>query len=221
VTELPEPSWAHSQPAAPRRRPLLTAALSAGVFVVIVLLGAPLGWLWQRMSPDIPVQFIDNNGKLSGIVPEGQPEEFAAADGWFALLGLGFGVLVAIGVWVLVKRLRGPVGLAVTVLGCVVAAYVAWQLGRRLGLDAYQDAITRAIVGTELQKPSNIRVTAADWWPADWKNWRVQGVLLVPALGAVLTTTLLAGFSIWPSLHREPERALATTPEPERPQFTE
>src|SRR5690349_20619032 len=134
----------------PRRRPGLVAGLAVVVVAVVGLLGLPLGWLWQRLAPDVPVRIVEDAGKLSGIVPEPHPEEFAAADGWFALLGLGFGILAAIAVWVLVRRLRGPVGLAALLLGCLVAGFVAWWFGRNLGLAQYQDALRQAAAGADL-----------------------------------------------------------------------
>ena len=105
----------------------------------------------------------------------------------------------------LVRRLRGLAGLVALLLGCMAAGFVAWWFGRNLGLAQYQDALRQATAGTELSKPSALRITADTWWPTSWKDWRLQGVLLIPALGAVVTTTLLAGFSQWPSLHPEPQ----------------
>ena len=36
------------------------------------------------------------------------PEQLIAADGWFTLLGFGFGLLAAVLVWLLLRRDRGP-----------------------------------------------------------------------------------------------------------------
>ncbi|MBB5869350.1 hypothetical protein F4553_002729 [Allocatelliglobosispora scoriae] len=218
MTDYHDQPWMTAEPSpAPKRRPALIVGLAVGVFALLGLLGLPLGWLWQQLAPNVPVQIVEDGGKLSGIVPESQPEEFAAADGWFALLGLAFGILVAVLVWVLVRRLRGPVGLITLLLGCLAAGFVAWWFGRNLGLADYQAALQSAKAGAELSKPSQLRITADTWWPASWKDWRLQGVLLVPALGAVVTTTLLAGFSQWPSLNPEPQESWQPYPQPVQP----
>lgn len=224
MTSYDEQLWLPADQPAPRPQPALIVGLAVAVFGVVAALGFPLGWLWQQLAPNIPVRIVDDGGKLSGIVPESQPEEFAAGDGWFALLGLGFGIVVAVAVWVLVRRLRGPVGLVVVALACVVAAVVAWRFGRDLGYAQYQDALQNATAGTELSKPSGLRITAFSGWPESLKDWRVQGVLLIPALGAVVMTTLLAGFSQWPSLNPAPEPRPATPwpgQSPPSGQFTE
>jgi hypothetical protein len=210
VTSYDEQLWLPADQPAPRQQPALIVGLAVAVFGVVAGLGFPLGWLWQQLAPNIPVRIVEEGGKLSGIVPESQPEEFAAADGWFAILGLGFGIVVAVAVWLLVRRLRGPIGLVVLALSCLIAAIVAWRFGRDLGYSQYQDALQHATAGMNLSKPSSLRITAAGWWPATLKDWRAQGVLLIPALGAVVMTTLLAGFSRWPSLNPEPEPGPAT-----------
>ena len=176
--------WTYLDEPAPPRRTGLVIGLSLAVFLAIGLLGVPLGWLWQHVAPDVPVRIVSDDGKLSGIVSDAQPEQFAAGDGWFVVLGLGFGVVAAIAVWALVRRLRGPVGLFVVALACVAAAMIAWRFGRDLGLAHYRDQLATAAAGTELAKPSALRITAADWWPARWSDFRWQGVLLMPALAS-------------------------------------
>ncbi|WP_442933501.1 DUF2567 domain-containing protein [Micromonospora sp. CPCC 206060] len=183
----------------PPRRPGRTVGICAGAVVALTALGVPLGLLWYALAPRVPVVRTEDGAVLA----EPQPEQFIAADGWFSLLGLGFGVLAAIGVWLLVRRVRGPVGLLVAVLGSAGAALVAWRLGRQIGLAGYQRLLDAAEVGQALDKPADLRAGGFEWVLGVIPT--VQGDVLIPAFGAAVAYTLLAGWSQWPSLHPEPE----------------
>ena len=102
------------------------------------------------------------------------------------------------------SRRPWPAGLVAVALGSVGAAVVAWQLGRRVGLAAYDRLLASAPVGDSLAKPPDLRAGGVEWLfdvvPV------VRGGLLLPAFAAVVTYTLLAGWSRWPSLRPEPEQ---------------
>jgi hypothetical protein len=176
-------------------------ALAAGAIVTLVtaLLGVPLGLLWTALAPSIPVIKVEGGA----VAAQPQPEEFVAADGWFSLLGLGFGVLMAIVVWLIVRRYRGPVGLVAVGLGAIGASVVAWRVGRQIGLDAYHRLLESAPVGTAFDKPPDLRGGGFEWLYGFIPS--LHGSLLLPAFGAVVMYTLLAGWSRWPTLHPEPE----------------
>ncbi|MDO3704659.1 DUF2567 domain-containing protein [Micromonospora sp. C28SCA-DRY-2] len=184
----------------PRRRALRLGALAAGA---LALLGVPLGLLWAALAPDTPVVKAPDGA----VYAQPQPEQPIAADGWFSLLGLGFGVLAAIALWVLLRRLRGPVGLFAATLGAFGAALVAWQVGRRIGLATFQRLLETAPDGRAFTKPADLRAGGVDLvlgvLPVP------HGNLLLPAFGAAVTYTLLAGWSRWPSLRPEPELGAA------------
>ncbi|NJP35253.1 DUF2567 domain-containing protein [Micromonospora sp. HSS6-12] len=180
------------EPPRPRVAQAVVAALG------LVVLGAPLGLLWATLAPDTPV-VKTAEGAIYG---EPQPEQPIAADGWFSLLGLGFGVLAAVALWFVLRRTRGPVGLVAAVLGSLGAALVAWQVGRRVGLATFERLLTSAPEGEAFGKPADLRAGGIEW---------VLGVLpvpfgnvLLPAFGAAVAYTLLAGWSRWPSLHPGP-----------------
>ncbi|SCL37422.1 Protein of unknown function [Micromonospora rhizosphaerae] len=190
-------------PADDRRR---AVGVTLGVAFLLTVLGAPLGLLWAAVAPDTPAVKT-----AEGVIyAQPQPEEPIAADGWFALLGLGFGVLAAIAVWFLLRRRRGPVGLLGGTVGGLGAALVAWQLGRRIGLSAYQRLVETAPDGRAFTKPADLRAGGVDWLlgvlPVP------HGNLLLPAFGVAVTYTLLAGWSRWPSLRPEPEPDAAWRP---------
>ncbi|MGW5670400.1 DUF2567 domain-containing protein [Micromonospora sp. NPDC003776] len=177
---------------------LRAAAIALGVALLVSLLGAPLGLLWAAVAPGTPVQKTAEGA----VYATPQPEQPIAADGWFSVLGLGFGVLVAIALWALLRRRRGPVGLVAGVLGGIGAAVLAWQVGRRIGLGTYHRLLATAPDGTVFTKPADLRAGGIDWYtllPVP------HGNLLLPAFGVAVTYTLLAGWSRWPSLRPEPE----------------
>ncbi|PGH40990.1 hypothetical protein COO58_28870 [Micromonospora sp. WMMA1996] len=184
-------------PAARRavRRPVATVL---GLAALLTALGAPLGLLWAWLAPDTPVRQTPDGAVY--VTP--QPEQPIAADGWFSLLALGFGVLAAVALWVLLRRRRGPAGLLAVTLGGLGAAVVAWQVGRRIGLATFQRLLDTAPPGTDFTKPADLRAGGVDWYgPLPVPH----GSLLLAAFGAAVTYTLLAGWSRWPSLRPEPE----------------
>ncbi|MEU8171016.1 DUF2567 domain-containing protein [Micromonospora sp. NPDC049004] len=183
------------------RRPLRTVAAVLGVVLALAVLGGALGLLWAVLAPDTPVLKTAEGA----IYAEPQPEQPIAADGWFSLLGLAFGVLAALAVWFLLRRQRGPVGLLGVLLGTLAAAPVAWQVGRRVGLATFDRLLDSAPAGQAFTKPADLRAGGIDWLfgalPVP------HGNLLLPAFGAAVTYTLLAGWSRWPGLRPEPDPA--------------
>ncbi|WP_341716884.1 DUF2567 domain-containing protein [Micromonospora sp. FIMYZ51] len=183
----------------PTAAPGRSARTVAVTLLVLGLLGAPLGLLWAALAPATPVVKTPNGA----VYGQPQPEQPVAADGWFSLLGLGFGVLAALAVWFVLSRRRGPVGLVTVVAGSFAAALLAWQVGRRIGLGSYQRMLETAPDGTAFTKPADLRAGGIELvlgvLPVPYGN------LLLPAFGAAAMYTLLAGWSRWPSLRPEPE----------------
>ncbi|MGQ5263065.1 DUF2567 domain-containing protein [Micromonospora sp. ZYX-F-536] len=183
------------------RRPLRAAATVLGTVLTLAVLGALLGLLWAALAPDTPVLKTAEGA----IYAQPQPEQPIAADGWFSLLGLAFGALAALVLWFALRRWRGPVGLLAAVLGALAAAPVAWQVGRRIGLATFDRLLDTAPPGRAFTKPADLRAGGVDWLlgvlPVP------HGNLLLPAFGAAIMYTLLAGWSRWPSLRPEPDPA--------------
>ncbi|WP_431727517.1 DUF2567 domain-containing protein [Verrucosispora sp. TAA-831] len=196
----PVPPAVPQPPPGPPRRPARTLRVGALTALVMGLLGVPLGLLWAALAPATPVI---KSAPGQAVYGQAQPEQPIAADGWFSLLGLGFGVLAALVVWLVLRHYRGPVGLVVVVTGGLAAALVAWQVGRRIGLGGYERLLEGAPDGTRLAKPADLRAGGIEMvlgvLPVP------HGNLLLPAFGAAVAYTLLAGWSRWPSLRPEPE----------------
>jgi hypothetical protein len=161
------------------RRVLGSAALCA---LIIAAAGGPLGLLWTWLAPGVPV--IDA-GTSGIVVNDPSPEEYVASDGWFTLLGFGFGLVAAVVAWLVLRRTRGPALLLGVVFGTLGAALIAWQGGRRLGLSAYEHWRETAVSGGTYAAPPDLHA---------------HGALLVPAFGAAIVLTLLAGWSNDPDL---------------------
>ena len=180
---LPYPyGWA-ADPAPPPRRPLRPTLVAAALtLVVLAVTGGPLGLLWHYLSPTVPVI---NAGDGRIVVNDPSPEEYIAADGWFTLLGLAFGLTAAITAWMLLRRHRGPWLLVAVTLGALAAAVVAWQAGRLIGRGAYQQWQETSAQAATYQAPPDVHAYA---------------VLLVPAFAAVIALTLMAGWSNDPDL---------------------
>lgn len=192
-------------PSATRRAGGRATAVALGAALLLTALGVPLGLLWALVAPGTPVQMTADGA----VYATPQPEQPIAADGWFSLLALGFGVLASITLWVALRRRRGPIGLVAGALGGLGAAVVAWQVGRRIGLGTYQRLLDTAPPGTDFTKPADLRAGGIDWYgPLPVPH----GNLLLAAFGAAVTYTLLAGWSRWPSLRPEPEWDSAPAP---------
>ncbi len=164
----------------PWRRSVAVALLTA---LVVFLLGGPLGLLWAWLAPQVPVIETGRNGV---VVNDPSPEEFIAADGWFTLLGLGFGILVAVTAWLVLRRDRGPFLLLGVVAGALGAGYFAapWA-GETIGRDAYERWQQTAAAGATYLAPPEVHSI---------------GPMLVPAFVAAVALTLMAGWSNDPDL---------------------
>jgi hypothetical protein len=183
--EPPPPLYPYGgwEPEQPPRRPWRRTVLAAGLTaLVIAALGGPLGVLWHYLAPTVPVIDVGQNGI---VVNDPSPEEYIAAEGWFTLLGFGFGLVVAIVAWLVLRRHRGPGLLLGVTVGALGAAPVAWQLGRQIGLGAYERWRDTATSGATYNAPPDLHA---------------HGTLLVPAFAAVIVMTLLAGWSNDPNL---------------------
>jgi hypothetical protein len=174
------------------------------VAIVAAALGPLYGWLWSVLAPKLPVVKLDD-GQPGFADPA--PEQWVSDEGWFVVLGIGIGIVAGLAAWWLVRRRRGPVVLVALAVGAVVGGILAWWVGHRIGLSGYEHALAQAAPGTRLYHPPALRIKALDWWPP-----KVEGVLLVEAVAAVATYTLLAGWSRYMSLRPE-------APEPALPQW--
>ncbi|MFC4064239.1 hypothetical protein [Actinoplanes subglobosus] len=160
-----------------------SVAAGAGAAVAIAVLGVLFGLLWAWLAPTVPVVKLADG---SIVVTDPSPEQYIAADGWFTLLGLGFGLIVTVGAWLALRRDRGPFLLLGVIGGTLVAGrWVAPLVGEFLGRGAYQDWRETAAQGATYLAPPELQSL---------------GPKLVPAFIAAIVLTLLAGWSNDPDL---------------------
>jgi hypothetical protein len=168
----------------------------AGIAAVSVsALGLGLGLLWYLVVPPLPVRKVE--GGFAYIQPD--PEQPVAADGWFAILGLLFGVLMALAFWAILRKSRGPVQLAGLVLGAIAAGWIAFNFGMALEKQKYDAGMKAAVMEQIVDSPAKINAVKRFNVPL-LGNKPLVGTPLVPALGVSLAYAVLAGWSRWPSL---------------------
>jgi hypothetical protein len=206
------PDAGYAAPGLPSPREAYTELFAAlGVAVGVAVLGLLLGWAWHFAAPTLPLRKVEEGA----VYLSGEPEQLIAADGWFTLLGLVFGALVAVLVWVLARRWRGPIQLGGLLLGSLVGGWLAWRVWHTVGLAEYHKLLASAPVDTILQRPAELRAIhrlSQQTFGSELIS-AVGGNLLVPAFGAVMTYALLAAWSRWSSLRRHEEEAASTSVE--------
>lgn len=133
------------------------------VVVAVGVCGALMGLLWLWLAPRVPL--ISDGSAV--YLKDSEGEQAIGADGWFTLLGLGMGLLTAIGVhlW------RRSAGIAVVVglaLGGLVASVLAWRMGVWLGPPQNVVAHARQVgVNKIFHSPLQLRAKGALLaWPA-------------------------------------------------------
>ncbi|WP_181798246.1 AAA family ATPase [Streptomyces sp. WELS2] len=104
----------------------------AVITVALTLGGVLLGLLWWWLAPHVPLvgDVLDKSWVV--YLKDSEGEQAVGVDGTFTLLGLGFGLVSALVVFLL--RRRGGVPLVVALgLGGLLGSLLAWRLGIWLG----------------------------------------------------------------------------------------
>lgn len=96
---------------------------------VTVLLGAPVGLLWSAIAPRYTVRVTDNGLEYDNLE---STKAFVGADGTYVVVMLVAGVLCGLLAWRLIRR-SGPWAVAALVVGGILAALVAGEVGLRPG----------------------------------------------------------------------------------------
>lgn len=105
---------------------------AAVVAVAVALGGVLLGVLWWWLAPHVPLvgDVVEKNWVV--YLKDTEGEQAIGVDGTFTLLGLGFGAVSALVVFLL--RRRGGVPLVVGLaLGGLLGSLLAWRVGVWLG----------------------------------------------------------------------------------------
>ncbi|MFF7370786.1 AAA family ATPase [Streptomyces tricolor] len=105
---------------------------AAVITVAVTLSGALLGLLWWWLAPQVPL-VGDRIGKNWVVyLKDTEGEQAVGVDGVFTLLGLAFGLVSAVVVFLLRRRGGVPAVVALGV-GGLLGSVLAWRLGVWLG----------------------------------------------------------------------------------------
>lgn len=105
---------------------------AAVLTVALALAGVLLGLLWCWLSPRVPLVGEVTDGNWVVYLKESEGEQAIGVDGTFTLLGLAFGAVSALVVFLLRRRGGVPLVVALTV-GGLLGSLLAWRLGMWLG----------------------------------------------------------------------------------------
>jgi hypothetical protein len=170
------------------------AIAAVGIAALITVLGFPLGWLWSAVAPWTPVQMTSQGAVLS----QPEQEQLVADEGWYLLITVVAGLLIAGLAWVVLRRYRGAPMLAGVALGGVFGGVVTWWFGHNVGADHFRDLLEHAPIGTNFGAPVNLRVQQVGLWH-HWLPY-ARGDVLALAIAATVLYLLLTGFSSYSSL---------------------
>lgn len=166
--------------------------VGAAVMGLVTAAGLMAAVVWWLVAPTPAFHVVD--GAVDLVTPSGKA--FVAAEGWYAVVALVFGVVCA-GVayrWTRRSGVAVVLGLAV---GGLLASLVMWRVGAWLGPDAVAAQARHATPADTLHLPLQLRAL---------------GVLVVwPLVSVVLSFGLIAGFQ------PAPQRAPTTWPSWSRP----
>ncbi|MFJ6616505.1 hypothetical protein ACIQOW_02835 [Kitasatospora sp. NPDC091335] len=112
------------------RRLLPEVRVGAGVVVACLVAGVVFAGLWAWLAPKVPL--VVDGDRILYADPEG--EQRAGADAVFVLIGLGAGIVTALGAFLVTRRRGGGIAVALGLtVGGLLGSIGAWRIGRWLG----------------------------------------------------------------------------------------
>ncbi|GAA5196752.1 hypothetical protein GCM10023322_66450 [Rugosimonospora acidiphila] len=199
------PFAAETAPTPPPPSRIREVLLAVGVAALITALGFPLGWLWSAAAPWVPAEKIPG----AAVLAQPEQEQMIAEEGWYLLITVVAGLLLAVLAWVLLRRYRGGLMLLGLAVGGVFGGVLTLKFGHHIGYAHFVNLVRDAPNGTQFLAPVNLRVQETGLWH-HWLPY-ARGDVLALAIAASALYLLLAGFSAHPSL-RGPDPAQAQQP---------
>lgn len=112
------------------QRLLPEVRIGAGIVVACLVAGLVMAALWVWLAPRVPL--VVDGDRILYADPEG--EQRAGADAVFAIIGLGAGILTALGAFLVTRRRGGGIAVALGLaVGGLLGSLGAWRIGRWLG----------------------------------------------------------------------------------------
>ncbi|MEU1403553.1 AAA family ATPase [Streptomyces sp. NPDC005728] len=117
---------------------------AAVIMLAVALAGVLFGLLWWWLAPQVPLVGDQIDKSWVVYIKDTEGEQAAGVDGTFTLIGLGFGLVSAVVVFLL--RRRGGVPLVVALgLGGLLGSLLAWRLGMWWGPESDVVAHAKAV----------------------------------------------------------------------------
>jgi hypothetical protein len=212
--DAPWPPEAARPPEAPRPRRhrwWFKSLVALATAAVIAALGLPLGALWSALAPWLPGIKQSDGVYLADV----EGEQRAAQEGWFIVLSVGSGLVIAIVAYYALRRFRGAFTVTALAIGGAVAGWLAWWFGHNIGRDHALELARTAPIGTLIKFPVDLRIKQ----PGNvelWHGWfpHVGGVLMYLAIAAVAGYMLISGLSTPPEVKRARAKYPMATPAP-------
>ncbi|MCQ0022342.1 ABC transporter permease, partial [Streptomyces somaliensis DSM 40738] len=136
-TARPPAPPAHAHPHTTEELTAAEVRRAAAILLVAAVAGIALGLLWLWLAPRVP---LVSDGE-SVLLKESEAEHAVGADGVFVLLGLAFGALGALAVFL--RHRQGGIAVVVGLaLGGLLGSALAWGTGTLLG--PTHDVVARA-----------------------------------------------------------------------------
>ncbi|ARP69766.1 AAA family ATPase [Streptomyces pluripotens] len=152
---------------------------AAVITLAAVLGGVLLGLLWWWLAPRVPLVGDELGNGWVVYLKDTEGEQAIGVDGTFTLLGLAFGAVSAVAVFLL--RRSGGVPLVVALgVGGLLGSLVAWRLGIWLGPTSDVLAHAKA-VGKGVTFPAPLKLSAKGALLA----WPLAGLLVHLGLTAL------------------------------------
>jgi hypothetical protein len=144
--------------------PAARADVVAGgiVLVACLLVGVAAGAIWHAVAPGIPKIIVDH---VEYLRPSAGTESEVARDGWFAVIGVIAGLLLAgLAFW---KGRKYGVGVAAGLgVGGLLGSYVAYKVGAALGPDTFGADLIKRDGRIEFDEPLRIQAKGVLYlWP--------------------------------------------------------
>jgi hypothetical protein len=152
---------AQSRVRAPRHRRALAVTLA--IMLGGAATGIPGGLVWSAIAPR-PLFMVASHGVAYVVNPE--TSAFIAGDGWFSVVAVVGGLLIGLAGYFLGVRRYGPLPVVGALAGATAAGFLAWWIGRNVGLAAFRHLLGTSKAGTLIRQPADLGAHGAlAFWP--------------------------------------------------------
>jgi hypothetical protein len=155
------PAVSNERPGSATQLRALSATLAIGAGAA--LLGIAGGFVWSAIAPRALFS-VASHGIAYVVNPE--TSAFIAADGWYSIVAVVGGLLIGLAGYLLGVRRYGPLPAAGALVGATAAAFLAWWIGRNIGLAHFRHLLGTSKPGTLIRQPASLGAHGAlAFWP--------------------------------------------------------